>query len=180
MLSSCYEIADTVVAVFVIHFIQKWHKPACIGVGLLVAGIGSIVFCLPHFLSGPYLIDEGLSIDGINITNYNSSISTKTKTNSININNNYEFSNFQNFTYPNGTINLNSYDNSCPQSVLKTCKQQVSREFSQNKNVHINRTNTTRLSDDNDGSLSTKFDEQKDENDNLYVALLGFLFGLAC
>merc|ERR1712048_893704 len=39
------------------HIIQNWHKPGCIGFGLIIAGIGAIIFSLPHFLVDSYEID---------------------------------------------------------------------------------------------------------------------------
>lgn len=68
ILSTCYEISDTVIGIFVIHWIQKWHKPQCIGFGLFFAGIGSVIFCLPHFISAPYSVEKGQEIASGNLT----------------------------------------------------------------------------------------------------------------
>lgn len=57
-LSSCYEIANTALSVIIIHFLQEVHKPIWIGIGLFVTGIGGIIYCLPHFVSDPYIFND--------------------------------------------------------------------------------------------------------------------------
>jgi sodium-independent organic anion transporter len=54
LISSCYEIADTAISIFLIHLLQKYSKPLSIGIGLIICSIGAIVFVMPHFLTEPY------------------------------------------------------------------------------------------------------------------------------
>ena len=58
VISSCYEIADTIISVFVIHWLRNKSKPVSVGVGLVIAAIGGLVFTLPHFISDNYTIKE--------------------------------------------------------------------------------------------------------------------------
>lgn len=54
IVSSSYEIADTVVCVFVIHIISKYSKPVSTGIGLIFAALGGMIFCIPQLLSEVY------------------------------------------------------------------------------------------------------------------------------
>ena len=56
VMASCYEIADVVFSLFLIHLLQKHHKPLVVGIGLMFAGIGGIIFILPHYLNDKYRV----------------------------------------------------------------------------------------------------------------------------
>lgn len=58
LITTCYEIADTAFAVFVIYLIKNISKPISIGVGFILCSIGGIIFTLPHFLAGSYEINS--------------------------------------------------------------------------------------------------------------------------
>jgi hypothetical protein len=55
-LASCYEIADVLFSLFLIHIFQKYHKPRVVACGLIFAGIGGIIFILPHYINDKYAL----------------------------------------------------------------------------------------------------------------------------
>ncbi|XP_075427540.1 solute carrier organic anion transporter family member 4A1 [Ascaphus truei] len=54
LIASSYDIAACVCLMFVSYFGGNGHKPRWLGWGVLVMGIGSLVFALPHFTSSAY------------------------------------------------------------------------------------------------------------------------------
>uniref|UniRef100_Q8K078-2 Isoform 2 of Solute carrier organic anion transporter family member 4A1 n=1 Tax=Mus musculus TaxID=10090 RepID=Q8K078-2 len=62
LIASSYDIAACLCLTFVSYFGGNGHKPRWLGWGVLVLGIGSLVFALPHFTAGRYEVemDEGL------------------------------------------------------------------------------------------------------------------------
>lgn len=67
-ISSAYDFTVMAIVVFVTYFGEKGHKPMWLGVGAIIFGIGSWMFTLPHFLTGPYMY--GVSISAYNSENY--------------------------------------------------------------------------------------------------------------
>ena len=58
LITTVYEIADTAFCVILIYFLKNVRKPISLGLGFLVAAVGGVVFCLPHFIDGPYVVDQ--------------------------------------------------------------------------------------------------------------------------
>ncbi|KFQ52898.1 Solute carrier organic anion transporter family member 4A1, partial [Nestor notabilis] len=54
LIASSYDIAACVCLTFVSYFGGNGHKPRWLGWGVLVMGLGSLLFALPHFTTGPY------------------------------------------------------------------------------------------------------------------------------
>lgn len=52
--SSAYDLMSMLFIIFVTYFGEKANKPRLIGTGALIFACGSVVFTLPHFLSGLY------------------------------------------------------------------------------------------------------------------------------
>eukprot|EP00093_Oithona_nana_P005745 05745.XXX_182220_189329_1 [CDS] Oithona nana genome sequencing. len=52
IIASMYEIGNVITVIFVSYLGSRRHIPVWIGMGILVMGIGSITFSLPHFLTG--------------------------------------------------------------------------------------------------------------------------------
>ncbi|EHB17808.1 Solute carrier organic anion transporter family member 4A1 [Heterocephalus glaber] len=61
LIASSYDIAACLCLTFVSYFGGSGHKPRWLGWGVLLLGAGSLVFALPHFISGRYEaeVDEG-------------------------------------------------------------------------------------------------------------------------
>uniref|UniRef100_A0A8C5R4J5 Solute carrier organic anion transporter family member n=1 Tax=Leptobrachium leishanense TaxID=445787 RepID=A0A8C5R4J5_9ANUR len=57
LIASSYDIAACMCLTFVSYFGGNGHKPRWLGWGVLVMGIGSLVFALPHFTSTEYEVD---------------------------------------------------------------------------------------------------------------------------
>ena len=57
-IASCYDIASVLCLIPVSYFGGIGVKPRYLGIGVLVMGIGSLVFTLPHFLSDVYTLDD--------------------------------------------------------------------------------------------------------------------------
>ncbi|XP_050774627.1 solute carrier organic anion transporter family member 4A1 isoform X1 [Gopherus flavomarginatus] len=53
LIASSYDIAACVCLMFVSYFGGNGHKPRWLGWGVLIMGVGSIVFALPHFTTSP-------------------------------------------------------------------------------------------------------------------------------
>lgn len=62
LIASSYDIAACLCLTFVSYFGGNGHKPRWLGWGVLVLGIGSLVFALPHFTAGHYEVemDDGV------------------------------------------------------------------------------------------------------------------------
>uniref|UniRef100_A0A3B3UU78 Solute carrier organic anion transporter family member n=1 Tax=Poecilia latipinna TaxID=48699 RepID=A0A3B3UU78_9TELE len=56
LIASSYDIAACVCLAFVSYFGGTGHKPRWLGWGVLIMGLGSLVFSLPHFTAPPYLV----------------------------------------------------------------------------------------------------------------------------
>uniref|UniRef100_K7F9V6 Solute carrier organic anion transporter family member n=1 Tax=Pelodiscus sinensis TaxID=13735 RepID=K7F9V6_PELSI len=54
LIASSYDIAACVCLTFVSYFGGNGHKPQWLGWGVLIMGLGSIVFTLPHFVTSQY------------------------------------------------------------------------------------------------------------------------------
>lgn len=57
LIASSYDIAACLCLTFVSYFGGNGHKPRWLGWGVLVLGIGSLVFAMPHFTAGHYEVD---------------------------------------------------------------------------------------------------------------------------
>lgn len=57
-IASCYDIASVLCLIPVSYFGGLGCKPRYLGIGVLVMGIGSIVFSLPQFTTGRYKIED--------------------------------------------------------------------------------------------------------------------------
>ncbi|XP_013362967.1 PREDICTED: solute carrier organic anion transporter family member 4A1 [Chinchilla lanigera] len=64
LIASSYDIAACLCLTFVSYYGGNGHKPRWLGWGVLVLGAGSLVFALPHFISGRYEVevDEGVGM----------------------------------------------------------------------------------------------------------------------
>ncbi|XP_050408141.1 solute carrier organic anion transporter family member 4A1 isoform X2 [Patella vulgata] len=56
-IASCYDIASVLLLIPITYFGGQGIKPRYLGIGVLVLGIGSFVFSLPHFTTDPYHVD---------------------------------------------------------------------------------------------------------------------------
>ncbi|XP_048464370.1 solute carrier organic anion transporter family member 4A1 [Rhincodon typus] len=56
MIASSYDIAACVCLIFVSYFGGSGHKPRWLGWGVLIMALGSVVFTVPHFISGRYVV----------------------------------------------------------------------------------------------------------------------------
>ncbi|NXO02958.1 SO4A1 protein, partial [Rhinopomastus cyanomelas] len=54
LIASSYDIAACVCLTFVSYFGGNGHKPRWLGWGVLIMGLGSLLFALPHFTTGQY------------------------------------------------------------------------------------------------------------------------------
>uniref|UniRef100_A0A8C6X170 Solute carrier organic anion transporter family member n=1 Tax=Naja naja TaxID=35670 RepID=A0A8C6X170_NAJNA len=54
LIASSYDIAACVCLMFVSYFGGNGHKPRWLGWGVLIMGIGSLIFALPHFTTSQY------------------------------------------------------------------------------------------------------------------------------
>ncbi|KAM4842644.1 solute carrier organic anion transporter family member 4A1 [Thomomys bottae] len=57
LIASSYDIAACLCLTFVSYFGGSGHKPRWLGWGVLVLGAGSLVFTLPHFMAGRYVVE---------------------------------------------------------------------------------------------------------------------------
>ncbi|XP_009071712.1 PREDICTED: solute carrier organic anion transporter family member 4A1 [Acanthisitta chloris] len=62
LIASSYDIAACVCLTFVSYFGGNGHKPRWLGWGVLVMGLGSLLFALPHFTTGQYEIRSGTEV----------------------------------------------------------------------------------------------------------------------
>uniref|UniRef100_H2Y4Q4 Solute carrier organic anion transporter family member n=1 Tax=Ciona savignyi TaxID=51511 RepID=H2Y4Q4_CIOSA len=58
LIASSYDVASCLLVLLITYIGGRGHKPLWIGWGVLVIGIGSIVFSLPHFFAPTYLYGE--------------------------------------------------------------------------------------------------------------------------
>ncbi|XP_055870857.1 solute carrier organic anion transporter family member 4A1-like isoform X4 [Biomphalaria glabrata] len=58
LIASCYDIVFVLLVIPVSYFGGHGHKPRYLGISILILGIGSFVFALPHFISGSYIVDN--------------------------------------------------------------------------------------------------------------------------
>ncbi|NXK86962.1 SO4C1 protein, partial [Formicarius rufipectus] len=54
LISASYDISFCVLSLFVSFFGERGHKPRWIAFSAFMLGLGSLIFCLPHFGSGKY------------------------------------------------------------------------------------------------------------------------------
>ncbi|XP_058143277.1 solute carrier organic anion transporter family member 4A1 [Dasypus novemcinctus] len=57
LIASSYDIAACLCLTFVSYVGGRGHKPRWLGHGVLLMGVGSLVFALPHFAAGRYAVD---------------------------------------------------------------------------------------------------------------------------
>ncbi|KAM9296206.1 solute carrier organic anion transporter family member 4A1 [Gastrophryne carolinensis] len=57
LIASSYDIASCTCLTFVSYFGGSGHKPRWVGWGVLIMGIGSLLFALPHFTTGEYKVN---------------------------------------------------------------------------------------------------------------------------
>jgi len=57
-IASCYDIASVLCLIPVSYFGGLGCKPRYLGIGVLIMGIGSIVFSIPQFVSGVYKVED--------------------------------------------------------------------------------------------------------------------------
>ncbi|CAL1532840.1 unnamed protein product [Lymnaea stagnalis] len=62
LIASCYDIVFVLLVIPVSYFGGHGHKPRYLGVGILILGIGSFVFALPHFISASYTVENAKEI----------------------------------------------------------------------------------------------------------------------
>eukprot|EP00094_Tigriopus_californicus_P000284 TCALIF_00274-PB protein Name:"Similar to SLCO5A1 Solute carrier organic anion transporter family member 5A1 (Homo sapiens)" AED:0.11 eAED:0.11 QI:460/0.90/0.91/1/0.63/0.58/12/137/1099 len=67
IIASMYELGNLGTVIFVSYLGSRRHIPVWIGMGVLVMGIGSITFSLPHFLAGNYMLRSDLNTSNDNI-----------------------------------------------------------------------------------------------------------------
>ncbi|XP_041473854.1 solute carrier organic anion transporter family member 4A1-like [Lytechinus variegatus] len=60
-ISSAYDVSALSVSLFVTYLGERGHKPRWIGIGSVIFSLGSVVFAVPHFMTGLY--DAGESRD---------------------------------------------------------------------------------------------------------------------
>ncbi|XP_056404526.1 solute carrier organic anion transporter family member 4A1 [Hyla sarda] len=74
LIASSYDIAACLCLTFVSYFGGNGHKPQWLGWGVLIMGVGSLVFALPQFTTSVYVVD--LSEDtGVCYSNHSSQVS---------------------------------------------------------------------------------------------------------
>ncbi|KAM6298855.1 solute carrier organic anion transporter family member 4A1 [Aegotheles albertisi] len=71
LIASSYDIAACICLTFVSYFGGNGHKPRWLGWGVLVMGLGSLLFALPHFTTGRY---EARSVAEVGICGGNQSL----------------------------------------------------------------------------------------------------------
>ncbi|XP_009977638.1 PREDICTED: solute carrier organic anion transporter family member 4A1 [Tauraco erythrolophus] len=62
LIASSYDIAACVCLTFVSYFGGNGHKPRWLGWGVLVMGLGSLLFALPHFTTGRYEVRSAAEV----------------------------------------------------------------------------------------------------------------------
>lgn len=62
LIASSYDIAACLCLTFVSYFGGNGHKPRWLGWGVLVMGLGSLLFALPHFTTGRYEVRSSAEV----------------------------------------------------------------------------------------------------------------------
>lgn len=62
MIASTFELGNMPTVIFVSYFGTHRHIPTWIGKGVLITGVGSLLFAVPHFL------DTNNPLDSVNIS----------------------------------------------------------------------------------------------------------------
>lgn len=57
LVAGSYDLASCLCLAFVGYFGGRGHRPRWLGWGVLLMGLGSLVFALPHFAAGPYEVE---------------------------------------------------------------------------------------------------------------------------
>ncbi|NXK00478.1 SO4C1 protein, partial [Corythaixoides concolor] len=80
LISASYDIAFCILSLFVSFFGERGHKPRWLAFSAFMLGLGSLVFSLPHFISGKYhygaKLEDTCQIPGTS-SNFTCSASTK-------------------------------------------------------------------------------------------------------
>ncbi|KAK3798827.1 hypothetical protein RRG08_007184 [Elysia crispata] len=58
LIASCYDIMFVLLVIPISYFGGRGHKPRYLGIGILVLGLGSFVFSLPHFITAEYVVEN--------------------------------------------------------------------------------------------------------------------------
>ena len=58
VLSGCLELGSLITTLFVSYFCAKSHIPRCVAVSSLCCVVGSLLYALPHLLSGSYTLNN--------------------------------------------------------------------------------------------------------------------------
>ena len=58
IIASSYDAASVICLIPVSYFGGQGHKPRWLGMGILIMSLGSLVFTLPHFTTGPYQYED--------------------------------------------------------------------------------------------------------------------------
>lgn len=58
IIPSCYDIAALLASFPVSYYGGRGNKPMYVGVGVIIMGLGSLLFCLPHFTTGEYELNQ--------------------------------------------------------------------------------------------------------------------------
>lgn len=61
MIAASYELGSLVSVIFVSYLGSNRHIPKWIGIGVLLMGIGSLLFALPHVIAPKYTMQSGMS-----------------------------------------------------------------------------------------------------------------------
>ncbi|NXF90274.1 SO4C1 protein, partial [Eubucco bourcierii] len=81
LISASYDIAFCLLSLFVSFFGERGHKPRWLAFSAFMLGVGSLVFSLPHFISGKYQygtkLEDTCHIPGTSSANFTCSASTK-------------------------------------------------------------------------------------------------------
>uniref|UniRef100_A0A8B9SUZ2 Solute carrier organic anion transporter family member n=1 Tax=Anas platyrhynchos TaxID=8839 RepID=A0A8B9SUZ2_ANAPL len=62
LIASSYDIAACLCLTFVSYFGGNGHKPRWLGWGVMVMGLGSLLFALPHFTTGMYKVHSSADV----------------------------------------------------------------------------------------------------------------------
>ena len=70
VIAGSYDIGSMVAVIPITYFggLAGSSKPKYISTGLVVMGLGSFLFCLPHFIAGPYLSPDTVVVNTTSTT----------------------------------------------------------------------------------------------------------------
>ena len=70
VIAGSYDIGSMITVIPITYFggLVGASKPKYISRGLIVMGLGSFLFCLPHFVAGPYLTSDTVVFNATSIT----------------------------------------------------------------------------------------------------------------